>query len=143
MIEKVINPESGLAIILATVVLLASVIGGIGYVLGRDSTEPAQAKSTTVRSAGDEQVAAARKAGYERGFAAGKRTADRQAENADKPDPRDALSAGGFDLDPGTYYVVQVAEGDAGEARISTYAPLQSGVSYKLCDAYGVCRQAP
>jgi hypothetical protein len=141
--DKVINPESSTAVILVTIVLLGCVIGGVGYVIGRDSIQPAQAR-TAAPSAGDaERLAAARKTGYERGFAAGKKAAERQADTGDEPNARDALSAGGFDLDPGSYYIVQVAAGDSGAAQISEYAPLQPGASYKLCDAYGVCRQAP
>ena len=141
--EKVINPGPSLVVILATVVLLGGVIGGIGFVLGRDSSEPAQAKSPALRFPGDDRVAAARETGYERGFAAGKKAAERQTGHAGKPDRRDALSAGRFDLEPGSYYIVQVGQGDSGEAEISSYASLEPGASYRLCDAYGVCRQAP
>ena len=140
--DKVINPESSTTVILVTVVLLGCVIGGVGYVIGRDSIQPAQARSAA-QTVGAEHVAAAREAGYERGFAAGKKAAERHAGNGDKPNGRDALSTGGFDLDPGSYYIVQVAAGDSGAARISEYAGLEPGASYKLCDAYGVCRQAP
>ena len=141
--DKVINPESSTAVILMTVVLLGCVIGGVGYVIGRDSIRPAQAKSSAAQSTDAGQVATAREAGYERGFEAGKKAAERQAGNGETPNERDALSAGGFDLDPGSYYIVRVAEGDSGKAQVSEYAPLQSGASYKLCDAYGVCRAAP
>jgi len=140
--DKVINPESSTAVILVTIVLLGCVVGGVGYVLGRDSIPPAQAKSAA-QTVDAEQVAAAREAGYKRGFAAGKKAAERHADTGDNPNERDALSAGGFDLDPGSYYIVQVAAGDSGTARVSEYAPLEPGASYKLCDAYGVCRQAP
>ena len=141
--DKVINPESSTAVILVTIVLLGCVVGGVGYVLGRDSIQPAQAKSAASSSGDAERLAVARKAGYEHGFAAGKKAAERRADSREEPNDRDALSAGGFDLDPGSYYVVQVAAGDSGTARISEYAPLEPGASYKLCDAYGVCRQAP
>ena len=140
--EKVIKPETSLRVVLATIVLLGCVVGGIGYVLGRDSAEPAQAKIAE-RSPGGEELAAAREAGYDRGFAAGKKAAERDSEQSDRPSPRDALSAGGFDLDPGSYYIVRVAEGHSGKPAIADYAALESGVGYRLCDAYGVCRVGP
>jgi hypothetical protein len=141
------KPNSRSTALLVTLLLLGCVVGGIGFVLGRDSAEPAQAQSV-VRAAASKQVAAARKAGYERGFAAGRKAGERSAQDdrsqaADhgNASDRDALSAEGFDLDPGSYYIVQVA-GGSGDARISDYAPMEPGISYELCDAYGVCRHA-
>jgi hypothetical protein len=122
-------------VVLATVLLVGVMIGGIGFVLGRDSAEPAQAQSVA-RSAQTEAIAKARKAGYESGFADGRKAGARSA-GRDEPDAsgRDALSADGFDLEPGSYYIVQVD----GDSKISDYAPMQAGTSYQLCDAYGVC----
>ncbi len=140
------KPNYRSAAVVVVVLLIGMVIGGIGFVLGRDSAEPAQAQSVA-RASASEQVAAARKAGYKRGFAdgrkAGARSAAQDQDNGTGANGQDALSAAGFDLDPGSYYIVQVAEGDSGQAEISDYAPLESGASYELCDAYGVCRQAP
>ena len=126
-------------IVFVTVLLLGLVVGGVGFVLGRDSAEPDQAPSAS-RSAHTEQVAAARKAGYRRGFAAGRRTAARRAgEGGNEMSGGDALAVSDFDLQPG-YYVVRVA-GDGSEARVDDYAPMEPGISYALCDAYGVCRR--
>ena len=148
MTNKLFSSETKTAVVLVTVLLLGCVVGGIGFVLGRDSAEPAQAQSI-VRAAASKQVAAARKAGYEHGFAAGRKAGERSAHrdqpagNSDEPpNGHDALSAADFDLDPGSYYIVQVTDGDSG-AEISDYAPLDPGASYELCDAYGVCRHAP
>ena len=118
--DKVINPRPSLVVIATTTVLLVAVIGGIGFVLGRDSAEPALAKSAAARVIGGEQVAA-RETAYDRGFAAGKQAARRDSGAGEKPSPRDALAIGGFALEPGSYYVVKVAAGDSGDARIDTY----------------------
>ena len=131
--ERMIEPDGKLAIVLATVLLLGCVIAGIGFVLGRDSSEPAQAQSVA-RAAKTEHVAAIRKSAYKRGFADGRKAAERSRDRSETSD-RDALSANGFDLEPGSYYVVQVG----GDSKISEYAPMQAGGSYQLCDAYGVC----
>jgi hypothetical protein len=134
-----IKPDGKGVIVLATVLLVGVMIGGIGFVLGRDSAEPAQAQSV-VRSAQTEATAKARKEGYKRGFAAGRKAAERSAGRDPKEtSDRDALSADGFDLQPGSYYIVQVD----GDSKISDYAPLQAGTSYQLCDAYGVCISSP
>jgi hypothetical protein len=131
----------------AAVLLIGCVVGAVGFVLGRDSADPAQAQSV-VRADQAKRVAAARKAGYERGFADGRRAAERdqrqQPTGSDggrsEPSGHDALAVDQFDLDPGAYYIVQVADGGSGDARASDYAPMEPGVSYELCDAYGVCR---
>ena len=134
-----IKPRPRSVVVLVTVLLLGLVVGGVGFVLGRDSAEPDQAPSAA-RSAQTEQVAAARKAGYERGFAAGRRAAARRAAEAGSgASGDDALAVSDFDLQPG-YYVVRVA-GDGPEARVDDYAPMEPGISYALCDAYGVCRR--
>jgi hypothetical protein len=143
-VEQLFEPRSKSAILVVVVLLVGMVIGGIGFVLGRDSAEPAHAQSV-VRAAASEQIVAARKAGYKNGFADGRKAGARSAtrdRGGDANGP-DALSAGDFDLDPGAYYIVQVAEGSSAQAAISDYAPLEPGISYELCDAYGVCRQAP
>jgi hypothetical protein len=129
-----IRPDGKGAVVLATVLLVGVMIGGIGFVLGRDSAAPAQAQSV-VRSAQTEATAKARKAGYENGFAAGRKAARRSAaQDRSETSDRDALSADGFDLNPG-YYIVQVN----GDSKIGDYAPMQADTSYLLCDAYGVC----
>jgi hypothetical protein len=134
-----IRPDGKGVVVLATVLLVGVMIGGVGFVLGRDSAAPAQAQSV-VRSAQTEAAAKARKAGYKNGFAAGRKAAARSADR-DRPETsdRDALSADGFDLEAGGYYIVQVG----GDSKISDYAPMQAGTSYQLCDAYGVCVSGP
>jgi hypothetical protein len=138
--DWMIKPEGKTAIVLATALLVGCTVGGIGFVLGRDSAEPAQAQSVT-RAANTEAVAKARKAGYRNGFADGRKAAQRQAADGRTRDDRatghDALAVDDFSLDPG-YYVVRVG----GDARAIDYAPMESGLSYELCDAYGVCRGA-
>lgn len=133
--ERMIEPDGKLVIVLATALLLGCVIAGIGFVLGRDSSEPAQAQSVA-RAAQSERITAIRKAAYKHGFADGRKAAERNAgRDRSATSDRDALSANGFELEPGSYYVVQVG----GDSKISEYAPMQAGGSYQLCDAYGVC----
>lgn len=133
--EEMIKPDGKSVIVLAIVLLVGCVIGGIGFVLGRDSSEPAQAQSVA-RAAQTERVAAMRKTAYRRGYADGRKAAERSAgRDGSESSERDALSADGFDLDAGGYYIVQVG----GDATISDYAPMEAGTGYRLCDAYGVC----
>ncbi len=133
--------------VFAAVLLIGCVVGAIGFVLGRDSAQPAQAQSV-VRAGEVKRVATARKAGYERGFANGRRAAERDQRQQptdsgggrSEPSGHDALAVDQFDLDPGAYYIVHVADGGSGDPRASDYAPMEPGLSYQLCDAYGVCR---
>ena len=127
--------------IVATLVLLACVIGGVGYVLGRDSAEPVQAQSVEARSpdtGAQADQAAARKEAYERGFADGRRTAVQPV--LEGGDDQDELSTEGTDLEPGSYYIVKVVRGDSGAVRIGDYAPMRADRAYGLCDKYDVCQ---
>src|SRR4051795_60326 len=129
--SRMIRPDGKGVVVLATVLLVGVMIGGVGFVLGRDSAAPAQAQSV-VRSAQTEAAAKVRKEAYKKGFAAGRKAAQQSADRDRSPtSDRDALSAEGFDLDPG-YYIVQVD----GDSKIADYAPMQADTSYQLCDAY-------
>ena len=134
-------------IAVAAVLLVGCVVGGLGFALGRDSAESAEAERRD-RVARTAAVARARKAGYEHGLAAGSRAAarDRQADGADReaaPGGQDVLATDGVAYDPGAFYIVEFASPAAGgELRISHSAPMEAGHAYRLCDAYDVC-QAP
>jgi len=140
MMDWMIRPEGKTAIVLATALLIGCMVGGIGFVLGRDSATPAQASSVT-RAAQTEAVAKVRKTAYDKGFADGRKAGERSSRDdqaADRGNRHDALAVDDFSLDPG-YYVVQVGD-DAGAI---DYAPMEQGLTYDLCDSYGVCRHAP
>jgi hypothetical protein len=151
--NDVIKTGPSTVAIVATLVLLACVVGGVGFVLGRDSAEPVQAQSVDLPTVGTRSVgtsarpshiAAARKAAYERGYAAGRRAAvDPALEGRDhggRANDQDVLSTKGTDLEPGSYYIVKVVRGDSGKVRIGDYAPMRANRAYGLCDKYDVCQ---
>jgi hypothetical protein len=148
--NDVIKTGPSTVAIVATVLLLACVIGGVGFVLGRDSAEPVQAQSVDLPSVSTRtvgtpaqpgRIAAARKAAYDRGYAAGRRAAvdpalagrDRGGRANDVPPTK------GTDLEPGSYYIVKVVR-ESGEVRIGDYAPMRANRAYGLCDKYEVCQ---
>ena len=138
--DWMIKPEGKTAIVLATALLVGCMVGGIGFVLGRDSAAPAEASSVT-RAAQTEAVAKVRKAAYDKGFAAGRKAGEvssRDNADAGHANGHDALAVEDFSLDPG-YYVVRVGD----DAEAIDYAPMEQGLTYDLCDSYGVCRHAP
>ena len=136
--------RSKTAAVFTAALLVGCVVAAVGFVLGRDSADPTPVQASG--AAHPKRVAEARRAGYERGFAAGRRAAERRQARDDagesKPSGTDALAVDDLDLEPGSYYIVRVAEGDSG-AEIDDYAPMQPGVSYELCADYGVCRRVP
>ena len=131
--------------VFAAVLLVGCVVAAVGFVLGRDSADPPPAQARVSGAPHAKRLADARRAGYEHGFAAGKRAAERSrprdTEADSKPSGDDALAVDEFNLEAGRYYIVRVGEGDSG-TEVDDYAPMEAGRAYELCSGYGVCQSA-
>ena len=143
------------AIAVAVVLVVGCVVGGLGFVLGRDSATPADAKQKITAVADTQELAAARKQGYRRGFAAGRRsgrsyddgvTAGRRQgfQRGYERGGFEALGGARWEFAPATFYIVQFAASAGGpELRISDVHQMYSGPSYVLCNTNDLCQRAP
>jgi hypothetical protein len=135
-------------LVIATVILVGGALATVGFLLGRDSARAngSGASSQTVAEA----VARGRKAGYAKGFAAGKKAATPKRTFSDGVDvgrrrgygdgAAEALGGTRFQLRAGAYYIVKFAEGShSARLQLDSAADLVPGHSYEICNTYDLC----
>lgn len=136
-------------VVILTVIVIGGALGALGFLLGRDSVDDAEAGQITAE-ARSEAVKQSRDAGYDEGFRAGKEAARSGPSFHDgvvegRHDGYDngaseALALAQFDYNPGAYYIVQFAQGsDRPRLRIDTVAGLFPGRSYEICNTTELC----
>jgi hypothetical protein len=136
-------------VVIVTVIVIGGALGMVGFLLGRDSVDDADARqlSAETRSGPHKQ---GREAGYEQGLRAGREAASSGPSYHDgvvkgRRDGYDdgaseALGLAQFDFNPGAYYIVQFAQGsDRPRLRIDTVAGLFPGRSYEICNTTELC----
>ncbi|MDX6583923.1 MAG: hypothetical protein QOI10_3107 [Solirubrobacterales bacterium] len=138
----------------AAVIIAGCVVGGVGFVLGRDSAEPTAAQRVTA-VADTQGLADARKRGYRSGFAAGRGAGRSYHEgvvagraqgyrHGHERGGYDALGGASFEFAPATFYIVQFAAADGGpELRISDAHQMAPSVGYELCNTNDLCQRTP
>ena len=158
-----------IAAVLATLVVLGGALGVLGFYLGRDSVEQADAEpgpgrrpsrpmpssgrsgldaepqaepapeQRSHRGRGEPPSAEATIRTYAEGLRAGR---EQGYERGFAAGGNEALALDRFDFAPATFYVVQFATGDRGQGpHIDTADQLLPGRSYLICNTNDLCSQ--